>query len=292
MVLGLGKVRLQASIARDGGRLREFLKYFSIMKKIFETGHPVNVTSWDGITEEVVGFGGNYAPTAVDLQVASILNLQTQLHQVMLDYEATYTLLGETINQRQEVFEDLMVRSMLIVSGAIACGADKKLIAEMRAVLRKLRGQRSKMIKEEEAETPTPETMLEAAPDAGSELAKIVKKSVSQRSYSNLTEHYRRLVEYVKLVPGYAANEANMTIVSLDALGNDAETATKQVFKHKATLENTRAMRDKLLYRSVTGAVYVADRIKHYVKTRFGLHSAEYAAVARYHFKKYDYEGM
>ena len=29
MVLGLGKIRSQASIARDGGRLREFKKFHS-----------------------------------------------------------------------------------------------------------------------------------------------------------------------------------------------------------------------------------------------------------------------
>lgn len=260
--------------------------------KTFESGHSKNVAYFDRLVEVVEGFGSNFNPPANDIKLPSLSLRKIELHTALSDFKGSIAELKEAINQRQYVFEELMVKSTRVLNEAIASGADSKLIADLRSVMRKLRGKRAKMIKDEAAEIPPAETLALADPDAGSELAKIVKHSVSQRSYDMVTDHFRELIALTEQVSTYTVNEPDLTIAALKTFASDTEGKTKIVNEKAAKVVEMRSLRNKLLYREVTGAIWLGRRVQSYVRVLYGSKSEEYKEIMGCHFRLYDYGGM
>ena len=252
--------------------------------KTFESGHSKNVAYFDKLVEIVERFGSNFNPPANDIKLPSLSLRKIELHTSLSDFKDSIAMLKEAINQRQYVFEELMVKGTRVINEAIASGADSKLIADLRSVMRKLRGQRAKMIKEEAVETPKAETLVSDNPDAGAELAKIVKHSVSQIGFDNRFGNFTQLVKLLYVIPSYTPNEPDMTIASHEAFIVSLKNANKQVAIDSKSLAKVRLQRDKVLYDEKTGAVTLANRAKKYIKGAFGADSPEYALVKDLHF--------
>jgi len=200
--------------------------------------------------------------------------------------------LDEAINHRQLIYVELLNRSARIVGEALACGADEKLMGDISTWTRKLRGRRAKAIVEPIVVIPPPVEGIVETEKAGNELSTKVKRSVSQQSFDNRLGHYKKIIEIVSQISGYVPNEAEMSLLGLKTLGDDALTATHNVNQKTHNLNAARTMRDKLLYRKVTGLIYLGERIKGYFKATFGHQSNEYKKVKDVRFKKYEYKGL
>ena len=131
------------------------------------------------------------------------------------------------------------------------------------------------------------ETPVVKAPDAGSELAKIVKHSVSQVGFDNRFGNFTQLVKLLYVIPSYTPNEPDMTVSSHEAFIVSLKNANKQVAIDSKSLAKVRLQRDKVLYDVKTGAVTLANRAKKYIKGAFGANSPEYALVKDLKFKKH-----
>lgn len=260
--------------------------------KVFDSGHDKNIALIDEMIEKVIGFGASYNPGMNDLKVAGLQTLKTALHTAQANVDSTRGLMTDAINDRQYIFEEMRRRATRIVGEAIACGADEKLIADMRSVMRKLMGKRKEKIEEEAPATPATPPEEESVKAPESDPASKLKKSASQTSFDMRVEHLRRLKALVEQVAGYTSNEADLTLAAIATFCTTAETATKTVNTTKSNYENARYTRDKLLYRKPTGALYVADRVKNYVKALYGARSQQYISVKRIPFKKVDYNGL
>ncbi|MFH0894394.1 MAG: hypothetical protein V2A54_08150 [Bacteroidota bacterium] len=260
--------------------------------KTFEFGHDKNIALIDELIEKTIGFGVSYNPGSNDLKVAGLQTLKTSLHTAQTNVDNTRGLMTDATNDRQFIFDEMRKRATRLVGEAIACGADEKLVADMRSVMRKLMGKRSGKI--EEVVTPAPPAEGEEAEAKApeSDPAPKVRRSVSQTSFDMRVEHMRRLKVLVEQVTGYTSNEADLTIVAVGTLCTNAENATKNVNVTKANHENARFTRDKLMYRKPTGALYIAERVKNYVKALYGAKSAQYESVMRIHLKKFKYAGL
>ena len=256
--------------------------------KTFESGHSKNAAYYDKLIEVVTGFGSNFDPPANDIKLPNLSLRQTELHTALSDFKDAEAMLIEGINERQYLFEALMVKSTRIMNEAIACGADKKMIADLRSVMRRLRG--VKLSKMKAAINTNPETMI--APDAGNETATKLKRSVSQRSYDMVTDHFKILISLIEQVSTYTVNEPDLTISALKIFASDAETKTKIVNDGAAKVVDKRSLRNKLLYHEVTGVVLLGRRVQSYVRVLYGSKSEEYKEIMRCKFRLYKYGGM
>ncbi|MFH0896097.1 MAG: hypothetical protein V2A54_16815 [Bacteroidota bacterium] len=256
-----------------------------------ECGHDRNIALLDELLERVIGFGPSYNPGNNDLKVAGLQTMKTTLHTAALNVDNTRALMTDAVNDRQFIYEEIRKRATRIVGEAIACGADEKMKGDLRSILHKLRGARIKKI-EETPVTPTDENTSETTKAPESDPAPKVRRSVSQQSYDLQVEHLRRLKALIEQIAGYVPNEIDLTIAAIGTLCTNAENATKVAHQTRSNYDNARFMRDKLLYRKVTGALYIAERVRNYVKAVYGGSSPQYVSVMRLHFRKFKYTGM
>jgi len=260
------------------------------MKKVAESGHIKNVALYDKIVVDAEETGSSYNPASNDIKIANLILRRDEIHNVMENLNIAEAEAADAINQRQFIYVELLDRSMRIVGEAVACGADEKIMAEIRSFIRKLRGQRAKAIIE-----PVVKPATDADIDvgkAGNDLATKVKRSVSQQGFDNRLGHFRKIIETVAMINGYAPNEPEMSIAGLKTFSDDAFAATKNVNQKIHNLNGSRTLRDKLLYRKGTGLVFLGERIKGYFKATFGPHSNEFKKVKDVRFKKYGYKGL
>ena len=255
----------------------------------YESGHAKNAANFTWLREEVEGFGATYNPAPLDIRLTNLLAVEADIKVAMDTLAARLADYKDAVNIRQKAFEDLEKLCARIMGEAVATGADKKIRADLRSLVRKIRGKRAKPIKEEEI--PPAEPFTEGkAPE--SDPASKLKKSASHASYDYQNSHFVQIVALLGKIQGYAPNEPDMSIAGLSARATDLLNKTKTVYQTTAAVESAREMRDRLLYRKGTGAVSLALKVRNYVKATFGNWSSQYNSVAQIVFKGEKYVGL
>jgi hypothetical protein len=156
---------------------------------------------------------------------------------------------------------------------------DPKLLKDARSVVRSIRGAKKYVTKAEKAR------LAKKAADAGSELAKILKRSVSQRSFVNRAGKFAKLIKLLYQIPGYNPNEADLNIPALESFITDLNLLNKNEGKIAKKAASARATRDKALFDAKTGISALGKRAKNYIKSAFGgPNSSEYALVKHLKF--------
>lgn len=173
-----------------------------------------------------------------------------------------------TINERQKEFERLDSVSTRTVNILEVIANEKKIVADARTILRRIRGEVSKPKTDENL--PGQEAMS--------------PRSNSQQSYDKLIDHFRALIELVKQVPGYEPNEAELTIAGLSAYHADLVMKNNNVTKANTQLSKARKTRDKLLYNTIDGLLQRAKLVKLYVKSLYSASSLEYKEISKIKF--------
>ena len=242
---------------------------------VSETGNDVTVSSLKKLNRAIVQIGPPYQPSAIDIQTASLDAKEIEADNAMSDWRIKRSDHTDAINQRQFLYEIIPSYCVRIVAEIEGFGADEKIIADAHSIVRKIRGKRTKALPPETAK----------APDAGSELAKIVKRSVSQIGFDNRKGNFEQLVKLLSVIPVYQPNEADMTFTHLNNFLINLNDVNKLVNTKAKALAKVRLFRDKVLYDPKTGVVTLGERAKKYIKGAFGLHSDEYALVKDIHFK-------
>jgi len=190
------------------------------------------------------------------------------------------------VDTRQDAFETMNSTSTRALGILKSSGVPKRQIADAASIVKKLRGERVVTIEE----APTEETPLLNPGDvetekAGGELAKIVKRSVSQLSFDSRTEHLSELIKFLSSVPNYNPNEPDLTIAALTAYINTLSALNHNVNTSGSNLQKSRRERNVLLYGEVTGLLDLTRAVKSYVKGVFGYNAPETKEVNRIVFR-------
>lgn len=173
------------------------------------------------------------------------------------------------INDRQIEFERLDFISTRTVNILEVIANEKKIVADARTILRRIRGEASKPKTDEN--------------DPGQEARE--PRSNSQQSFDKRIDHFLALIELVKQVTGYEPNEAELTIAGLTAYHAELVMRNNSVIQANAQLSKARKERDKILYNDTNGLLQRAKLVKLYVKSLYGSSSKEYKDIAAIKFK-------
>lgn len=173
------------------------------------------------------------------------------------------------INDRQLEFERLDSVSTRTVNILEVIANEKKIVADARTILRRIRGEASKPKTDEN--------------DPGQETRE--PRSNSQQSYDKRIDHFLALIELVKQVPGYEPNEAELTIAGLSAYHADLVMRNNNVTKANAQLTEARKERNNILYNTVDGLLQRAKLVKLYVKSLYGASSTEFKEISAIRFR-------
>ncbi|HKB67694.1 MAG TPA: hypothetical protein VKC61_17685 [Pyrinomonadaceae bacterium] len=236
-----------------------------------ETGHARNVERFTQLLSFVTNYGADYAPSNTKI---TIPNLQAKLTASLagIDGVSTYRAgLTVAINERQNAFADLQRLATRMVNAFAASGAPENAVDDAKALKRKLDGARAKALPQDNPNTPEDESQ---------------GNSVSQQSYTQLTEHLDSLIDLLDTSETYAPNETELQIGALQAYSTSLKSENNSVINSTTALSNKRITRDEALYAEGTGLVDLAGLVKKYIKSLFGADSPQYAQISGLDFTR------
>jgi hypothetical protein len=174
-------------------------------------------------------------------------------------------------------FDGLKKLSTRLVNSVDAGGATTQAVKDIKTVNAKVQG--AKLTKADAGKATTP-----IDPNAPViETDKTI--SSSQQSYSNLIEHFSKIVTILSTEPTYLPNEIELKVVTLNTQLTNLKNTNTAVINAYTTVSNSRIARNQSLYNPTNGLIEVAKEIKMYVKSLYGATSPQFKQISGIQFK-------
>ena len=100
-------------------------------------------------------------------------------------------------------------------------------------------------------------------------------------------ENLESLISFLQTVPEYNPNEEELKITTLQTLLADLRAKNLTTTQAHITVETARGARKTLQNTPLTGLVDVANDVKSYIKSVYGVKSTEYKLVSKLRFVKF-----
>lgn len=242
------------------------------MSKSQESGHAKNVALFEELIAICLTFGAEYNPGPVPFAIPAMQAMLQSMKNIMERIRNAQVDNNNAINSRAILFREMKKIAGQLVNSLDAYGASKETMADAKGLLKKIRGIRV---------SAKPEEVLGKDPSAKKKEA----ISASQTGYDNLLEHFTKLVTLAHREPTYLASGMKTSKAALTESGLVYADANKQVVDTRSVLGAGRIDRDALMYIADTGALAVAGDVKKYVKSVFGLSSAQYKQLSKLRFR-------
>ena len=236
-----------------------------------ETGHAKNVANFETMISFVTAYGGDYKPANAAINLAN-LNAALASAQAMID-GVTTGLIGwkVKVNDRETEFAGIGKFMTRLNASFASCGAPPNAVEDMKGFARKVAGARKGKIEIDDPNTPENEA---------------AHNSVSQRSYTQVVEHFDAAIELCMNTPQFTPNEADLQVASMQAKSAAMKVANTNVTNSITTLSNNRISRDEVLYTNATSIFELAKLVKLYVKSLYGQGSPQFEQISGLQFTK------
>ena len=241
------------------------------MPKQNEAGNAINVANFEDLISICTGYGAPYNPVKQTLTLSELTNKHMLAKAAMSAVSSALPANTNAINARELVFAPLTKLVTRIPYAVVASDAPANAVADVKTLVRKLQGRRATPKIKDDPATPQDESANSI--------------SSSQQSFDNRVEFLDKLIQLLAVLPGYKPNEPELTAPSLTTLLADMKAANTAVINSETPLTNARIKRNDELYNPQTGLVAVANAVKAYVKSVFGLSSPQYKQLNKLKFK-------
>lgn len=243
------------------------------MTSTSETGHAKNAAHFDELISSVLGYGKDYNPSKASLKAEALQSVSANANNVIGVVHALSAAYRNAVAARQAAFSPLSKLATRTLNSLKATDTTVLVDESARTFVRKIQGRRA-----------TPK-MTEAEKKAEAEAGKeVVEISSSQMSYDSRLDNFDKLVKFLSGVPQYAPNEEDLKVTTLTALYNDLKAKNSAVVNAAISLNNTRILRNEVMYKANTGLVDLAIDTKTYIKSVFGATSPQFKMVSKLEF--------
>ncbi len=236
-----------------------------------ETGHIKYIENFEVIISACNGFGSAYNPNNSALVISA---LQTALNAGNAGIDGVTTGLipwKVKVNVRENEYAGVGKLSTKMAASFASCGATKNAVDDMKTFARKITGARKKKIAVDDPNTPDDESK---------------HNSVSQRSYTQIAEHFDNMIKMCQNEPLYKPNEVEIQVGTAQTKLAAMRAANTGVIDAVTPLNKARITRDTALYDDSTGICELARLVKLYVKSVFGASSPQYKQISGLRFTK------
>lgn len=239
------------------------------MSTVYETGHAKNAANFQVLIANLVNYGASYNPSKTALQLPNLMALSAAANTAIANLNSLMPNYSIAVAQREEAFAPLSKLSTKLFNALKATDAIEHVIANADTNHRKLTGRRASVkLSEEEKQA------LAAA-------GKVVNQvSASQQSYDNKLDTLDKQIKLLASITSYTPNEVELQVATLQALHNNLQLKNTAVLNQTIPLNSARVARNEILYNSETGVVAIAQDVKNYVKSVFGVSSANYKLIS------------
>lgn len=238
-----------------------------------ETGHSKNVAQFAQLVSIVSGFGVNYKPSNLSIELTKLQNKLTTSQSSITAVEPLDSAETLVINDRQTAFAPLSSLVTRVVNAAAVSVNDQLFSNDLRTIARKLQGKRATPKVKDDPLTPDVDESKQSI-------------SASQMSYDNRVANFSAFITLLESSGSYSPNETELQTATLKTMLTDLQAKNTAVVNASTAAKTSRIARDEVLYNDTNGIVTLANLVKKYVKSVFGADSPQYKQLTALKFKK------
>lgn len=238
-----------------------------------ETGHSKNVAQFAQLVSIVSGFGVNYKPSNLSIELTKLQNKLTTSQSSITAVEPLESAETLVINDRQTAFAPLSSLVTRVVNAAAVSVNDQLFSNDLRTIARKLQGKRATPKVKDDPLTPDVDESKQSI-------------SASQMSYDNRVTNFSAFITLLESSGSYSPNETALQTATLKTMLTDLQAKNTAVVNASTAAKTSRIARDEVLYNDTNGIVTLANLVKKYVKSVFGADSPQYKQLTALKFKK------
>lgn len=238
------------------------------MSSTSEVGHNKNVANFSAVVQILIEMGLIYQPTNTTIQLVQLTPIQGTLATSITNLNENLSLNSISIADRETKFKILDKTATQIDNLFKSLNVDDKDKEIVNSLVKNIRGDNKK--KKQETTDPNKTT-----------------HSTSRQSYDSRLANLNLLIAQLSQFPEYAPNEANISIVTLQAYADELATLTTSLNQSAAALITARKDRNDLLYFDQPSVIKRVKDIKAYLKSLGETGKPYYDAVVRLKFTDY-----
>lgn len=237
------------------------------MSKSPETGIAVNIANLIRLIAFLKGYGEAYNPSNNAIAIVQLEKILADAQAAEAAVNAALPIEKAAIHAREVAFVPLSPLATRILNAVVATKTSDQTDNSIKAIVRKIKGQRA-----------VPKKTTEPATDTGD--TDTTQISAAQVSYDNQVNNLDKLIQALANIPEYMPNEPELKIETLESLYNDLSAKNKAVTDAHVVVSNARIARNEILYKPHTGLVDTASDVKTYVKSLFGATSPQFRQIS------------
>ena len=239
------------------------------MASTSEVGHAKNVANFHDLISFCQGYGASYNPSKATLKVVSLQALETEAQNSLAVVIPLRTAYNDTVNARIQEFNGIKQLATRLINALQSTDATQEKIADAKTFNKKIQGGKATPQTPVTPDTPAPSTI-----------------SNSQQSYDQLIQHFAGLISVLESEPSYTPNETELSIAILNGKLATLIQKNQDISDAYTAVDNSRILRNNVLYNDTPNLVSTATEVKKYVKSVFGASSPQYAQVSGLKFTK------
>lgn len=238
---------------------------------VYETGHARNVQRFEELISFITSWGSDYQPSNAEIELTKLTNKLTDANTSLDGVTSSLTDFKGSVNDRENTFDGIRKLVTRVVNFYESTGAAENDVDDAKSIKRKIDGKRA-------------DTSVEDPPGEGEEGAETI--SVSQQSYTQITEFFEQLISLLDADSLYDPNENDLKITTLQTRHAAMQAANTDVINKKTAISNARFARNDVMYADETGLVDKALLVKKYVKAAFGTDSSQFLQIKGLEFRR------
>ncbi|MFY0483075.1 hypothetical protein ACI6PS_10745 [Flavobacterium sp. PLA-1-15] len=215
-----------------------------------EVGHAKNAANLVKLQEITVEMGPLYQPANTNIQPAALNTFTQKVTENAAQFSAQIKPYQNAIAAREDLFKPLFKLNTKVLNSFKAFQPSDNIEQILINLVKKLKGERIKPIKEDKTETEKNKHI-----------------SVAQLSYDSQISHFEDIIAFLATQPQYTPNETELTIASLRQYLEALKATNKLASQMTVKLITIRIQRNKLLYNDPVNVIDLADTVKNYLKS-------------------------
>ena len=227
-----------------------------------DINHAKNVTNFETLISVVVSLGATYNPSKDSLKLPALQTLHSAATDSMTALKNAESATATAVDTRELAFKSIGSLFTRINNALKASNSTVQADDTAKSIFRKLHGKRAsaKLTEEQKA-------ILLA------EGKEVNQNSNSQMGYDDRVENFESLISFLQTVPEYNPNEEELKITTLQALLSDLKAKNISVMQNRIAEDTVRGVRKSVQNTPLTGLVDIANDVKSYIKSVFGVNS-------------------
>ena len=241
-----------------------------------DINHAKNVTNFETLISVVVSLGATYNPSKNSLKLPALQTLHSAATDSMTALKNAESATATAVDTRELAFKSIGSLFTRINNALKASNSTVQADDTAKSIFRKLHGKRAsaKLTEDQKA------VLL-------AEGKEVNQNSNSQMGYDDRVENFESLISFLQTVPEYNPNEEELKITTLQALLSDLKAKNISVMQNRIAEDTVRGVRKSVQNTPLTGLVDIANDVKSYIKSVFGVNSTQYKLVSKLRFVKF-----